>query len=387
MNLFKKKEENLSSEENGNKKKIGNWKIFLFIVAVLFVFGGLFLWKTGNVLHKITTKGNIFSSIAKSLPGSKNELKGEKDGRINILLLGMRGEHVDGGGLLADTIMVASIFPEKKEISLVSIPRDLYVTVPGTNDKQKINAVYFYGEENEHNGGGIKNMKKIIEEITGQPIHYAIAINFKGFEQAVDAIGGLDIHLNEPFSEPLQFHQEHVCDPNVFTVKSGNFEVKKNEKGKIVAQYPLCYNHDEECGGVFSLPAGNIHLDGEKALCYVRSRMTSTDFDRARRQQEIIKLFKEKLLSTGTLTNFNKVNALLNSLGDNVKTDMEGWEMKKLLDIYKDMDDQITIKQKVLENSEEGLLYAPQNTSPQQGYILLPRGDNYNRIKDLFSNI
>ncbi len=385
MRLFKKK--GINSLEVKNMKKSNKKQIILIIVVIIFLTGGLFLWKTGHILNKITTKGNIFSSIAKSLPGVKNELKGEKEGRINILLLGMRGEHVTGGGLLADTIMLASIAPEKKEVSLVSIPRDLYVTVPETNDKQKINAVYFYGEKKEHNGGGIKNMEKIIQEITGQSVYYAIAINFKGFEQAIDAVGGLDIHLDQPFSEPLQFHQEHVCDDKVFTVSSGNFEVKKNEKGRIVAQYPLCYNHSEECGGAFTLPSGNVHLDGEKTLCYVRSRMTSTDFDRARRQQEILKLFKKKMLNAGTLTDFGKINALLDSLGDNVKTNLEGWEMKKLLDIYEEMGDQIKIKQKVLENSEEGLLYAPQNTTPQQGYILLPRGDNYDRIKSLFSNI
>ena len=390
MKLFGKKETietNADSKVTNSTKKVNKRNIIVIIIAILFLTGGLFLWKTGYVLNKITTKGNIFSSIAKSLPGVKNELKGEKDGRINILLLGMRGEHVDGGGLLADTIMLASIEPEKKKVSLISIPRDLYVTVPDTNDKQKINAVYFYGEKKEHNGGGIKNMQKIIKEITGQPVYYTVAINFKGFEEAVDAIGGLDIYLKEPFSEPLQFHQEHVCDDKVFTVSSGNFEVKKNEKGRIVAQYPLCYNHDEECGGIFSLPAGKVHLNGEKALCYSRSRMTSTDFARARRQQEILKLFKQKLLATGTLTDFKKVNSLLNSLGDNVRTNIEGWEMKKMFDVYEGMGDDITIEQKVLENSEEGLLYAPQNTTKQQGYILLPRGDNYDRIKNLFSNI
>ncbi len=390
MKLFgKNKEKNNEGDliDKSDKKRSGKFKIILGVVIVLLLVGGFLFWKTGHTLNKITTKGGFLSSIARSLPGVKNELKGEERGRINILLLGMRGEHVTGGGLLADTIMVASIVPSQKTVSLVSIPRDLYVTVPGTNTKQKINAVYFYGEEKEHNGGGIKNMEKIVSEITGQPIDYAIAINFKGFEEAVDAIGGIDIHLDKPFSEPLQFHQEHVCDPNVFTVPSGNFEIKKDKKGRIVAKYPLCYNHDEECGGVFSLPAGDVHLDGEKALCYARSRMTSTDFARARRQQEILKLFKKKLLSAGTLTDFGKINKLLDSLGDNVKTDMQGWEMKKMFDIYKEMGDDITIKQKVLDNSEEGLLYAPQNTTPEQGYILLPRGDNYNRIKELFANI
>src|SRR3972149_11979139 len=89
-----------------------------------------------------------------------------------------------------------------------------------------------------------------------------------------------------------------------------------------------------ECAGDFKLPAGDNLLDGDKALCYARSRETSSDFARAGRQQEIIKLIKEKALSLGTLTDFSKINAILNSLGNNVSTNMEAWEMKLLFDLY-----------------------------------------------------
>jgi LCP family protein required for cell wall assembly len=375
----------LINKETTTKKKV------LIVSLVVFLFlGGLAFWKADNILGKISTDSGIFESITKSLPGVESKLAGEEDGRINILLLGMRGEHVNGGGLLADTIMVASIAPETSKVSITSIPRDLYVNIPGESYKQKINYAYFHGEEKEHGSGGIKEMKTVVSNIVGQPIHYAVTINFLGFEQLVDALGGVEIHLDEPFSEPLQFHQEHVCDPNVFTIKSGNFEYKKDERDKIVAQYPLCYNHDEECGGSFALPAGDVQLDGEKALCYVRSRMTSSDFDRARRQQQVIKEIKEKALSVGTLTNMSKINDILNSLGENTRTDMEGWEIKRLLDLYNDMTkegSEIEVTQRVLENSEEGLLYSPTDYPPEVGYILLPRGDNYERIKEMFSKV
>lgn len=376
MNLFK---------EMTTKKKI-----IISIIAVVVVVGGLMFWKADSMLGKISTKGGIFGSITRSLPGVKSTLNGEDEGRINILLLGMRGEGVEGGGLLADTIMVVSIAPETKKVSMVSVPRDLYVTVPETDSQQKINAVYFYGEEKDRGKGGIKYMKQVIGDIVGQPIHYGITINFAGFEQLVDAVGGVDVHLNESFSEPLQFHQEHVCDPDVFTVSSGNFETKIDYRGKVVAQYPLCYNHDEECGGEFNLPAGDVHLDGENALCYVRSRMTSNDFERARRQQEVIQKIKDKALSLGTLTNINKIDSILDSLGNNTRTDLEGWEMKRLLDIYNEMTAEgatIDIKQKVLENTEEGLLYNPTDYPKEAGYILLPRGDSYDRVKEMFSAI
>ena len=95
---------------------------------------------------------------------------------------------------------------------------------------------------------------------------------------------------------------------------------------------------------------------------------------------------KEKALSAGTLTDFSKINGVLNALGDNVRTDMEGWELKQLFDIYQKMGNSAQLTQKVLEDSEEGMLYAPEATK-ETGYILLPRGDNYDKIHALFNTL
>lgn len=362
------------------------FKIVLAVVVILLVGGGIFAWKTENLLNKISG-GGIFQSLIHNIPGVSDELDGEKDGRVNILLLGMRGADMPGGGNLADTIIVASILPKENKIAMISIPRDLYVTVPGTQDKQKINAVHAYGEENGE-GKGLKNMKTIVGEVTGLPIHYAAKINFAGFKQLVDAIGGVEITLDAPFEEPMQFNEPHVCDSQIFTVPTGTFEYKKHVtrtgKVKIVAQYPLCTNPNTECGGDFRLSAGTQTLNGEQALCYTRSRVTTSDFERAKRQQVMIQLIKSKMLSFGTLTDFSKVSKMLDALGDNVKTDMVAWEMQRLYDIYKQMPD-TQIYQRVLEDSEEGFLYYPGESAA--GYILLPRGDNYDKIHDMAANI
>jgi LCP family protein required for cell wall assembly len=367
------------------------------VVAVLVLTGGFFLWRAGSVMDKISMgKGGIFSSVIKSLPGTESKLSGEEDGRINILLLGMRGEHVDGGGLLSDTIMVLSIHPgdgkdDASKASLVSIPRDLYVTVPGTADKQKINAVHFYGEQ-KGKGQGMESMKRVVSEITGQPIQYAVTINFKGFEDLVNSIGGITVHLDEPFAEGLQFHEPQVCDPYVYTVPTkppqyqNKWYVRQDGTRYITKSYLLCYNKDEECGGVFELPVGDSQLDGEKALCYARARYKSNDFERAKRQQEVIKQIKTKALSLGLLSDFTKIDGIMNSLGDNVRTDMEGWEMKRMFDLYQKIGD-AALTQKVLDTTEEGLLYHPENSAPEAGYILLPQGDTYDKIKALFSSL
>jgi anionic cell wall polymer biosynthesis LytR-Cps2A-Psr (LCP) family protein len=268
--------------------------------------------------------------------------------------------------------------------------------VPGTQDKQKINAVHAYGEQKSR-GEGLEDMKTVIGEITGLPIHYAASINFTGFKQLVNAIGGVEVTLDKPFEESMQFNEPHVCD-SFWTVPTGEYQNKiksyhtewingvKKKVGVKVPMYPLCTAPADtlECGGNFKLSAGKQTLDGEQALCFARSRVTSSDFERAKRQQYMIQQVKTKMLSAGTLTDFSKINGMLDSLGDNVRSDMQLWEMQKLYDVYKKIPD-AQVYQRVLEDSEEGLLYAPtENTS---GYILLPRGDNYDKIRGMAQNI
>lgn len=371
------------------------FKITLILIFLAVVALGAVSWKTGSLFNKISLKPGFLSSILHSIPGVKDELKGEKDGRINILFLGMRGEKMEGGGLLADTIMVISLKPGEKKAAQISIPRDLYVTVPGTGDKQKINAVHFYGEQ-KGRGKGLEAMKTIINEVTGLPIHYAVSINFQGFQQLVDALGGVEITLDQPFNEPLQFKGlEQRCDSDtVFTIPSGNIETKKvtRRDGSVgFRKFPLCFANNAssenlECGGEFTLPSGKQTLDGKTALCYARSRVTSSDFERAKRQQLVIQAMKDKLLSSGTLTDFEKINGILNALGDNLRTDMQIWEMKRMLEVYQEKNQgDYQIFQRVLENSEEGMLYNPPENGA--GYILLPIGDNYEKIHTVCQDI
>ena len=99
----------------------------------------------------------------------------------------------------------------------------------------------------------------------------------------------------------------------------------------------------------------------------------------------IIQKIKEKAISMGTLTDFEKTSAMLNVLGDNLKTDLKLWEMKRLYEMEKTMQSPEII-QKVLENSKEGLLYNPPETNGA-GYILLPIGDNYDSISQMFRDV
>lgn len=395
----------LSNNPIPSKKK--RWfRVLLFFVVLGAIGGGVIFWKAGAILNKVSQgNANIFGSLIKSIPGVDKKLMGEDAGRINILLLGMRGEGVEGGGLLADTIMVLSIHPKQNDqdapkASLISIPRDLYVKIPGQDWRAKINATYAEGEKRALHKGGIEDMRTIVGEVTGLDIPYAVTINFQGFKDLVNAIGGVTIHLDQPFEENSQFRGlKHRCDGLKYTVFSGEYEEKRIQRknGTYYAnpkRYPLCYEKmtgaaiaSLECGGDFKLAAGDNLLDGDKALCYARSRETSSDFARAARQQEIIKLIKAKALSLGTLTDFSKVSAMMDSLGNNMSTNMEAWELKHLFDLYQKAGDAGQINQKVLSTEEGGLLYFPERDRyPGAGSIILPLGDNYDRIHELFAN-
>ncbi len=324
------------------KTKFYKKRWFIISVIVLFLlFGGAggFLYKTGYILNKISeSDSSIIGSLLGVLPGVGKAMK-EDDGRVNVVLLGMRGQNIPGGGLLADTIMIVSFVPDENKMALISIPRDLYVKVPGTKTMSKINAVYAFGEENGKRQG-LSQMKKIVGEVSGLDIHYAVALNFIGFKQLVDVVGGIEITLKAPFHETTQF-------------------VKGNE-----------------CGGQFFLPKGVNNLNGEKALCYVRSRENTSDFDRAKRQQVVLQALKAKLLSIGTFADFGKVNSILSTVGNNVRTDMSASEMKKFYNEYSSIQNP-QIYQRVFENSEEGLLMVPQDAPKESGYILIPR-EGYN---------
>ncbi len=398
MNFFKKSDNEQLAHAETAPKKHRIWRVILFFLVLLLIAGGAFAWKTGVTLNKISGgNANFFKSLVKSLPGVEKKLTGEDEGRINILLLGIRGEGVTGGGLLADTIMVLSIHPKENDqdttrASLISIPRDFYVKVPGREEQRKINAVYALGEERAIHQGGMEDMRTIVGEITGLDIPYAVTINFQGFKDLVNAIGGIQVTLEQPFEEALQFREPHVCDPYVFTKPTNppQYEHKyytRTEGTRYIAKsYLLCYNPNLECGGSFKLSAGTNMLDGDTALCYARSRVTSNDFERAKRQQQVIQALKDKALSSGTLTNFDTINKVMDSLGDNIRMNFEVWEIKRLFDLYQKIGAESKLVQKVLDTTEAGLLYNPENSAPEAGYILLPRGDNYDRIRELFKN-
>lgn len=339
------KQKEMLNDESPAKKK---WKKIIIITALVVLgLGGLFYYKASSIFSKISTgRDGLLSGLFKS----EEDVKGVSEGRINVLILGMRGSNMPGGSLLADTIMIVSIKPDENKVAMISIPRDLQADIPGRGTR-KINSAHSFGEE-AGKGKGMELMKQVVEDITGIPIHYVATANFQAMREIVNTLGGIVVHLDKPFSETSQFVE-------------GN-----------------------ECGGVFSLPEGDVKLNGDQALCYSRARYGTSDFDRARRQQDVLISIENKALTLGTLADFSKVNEMANTVGDNVRTTMAPWEMQKLFGIYQKMENPGIIHKVIDNNPENGLLYSTTlDTADGPAYILLPKGGNYDKIKEVCQNI
>lgn len=341
-------EESENFQQSEKPKRSIFKKIVLFASILLFLAlagVGAILYKTGSTYFKISdSKHPIWDNILALLPIEKDSFAGRmisnesflqnEPERVNIAILGMRGEDDPNGGMLADTIMIASIMPRENKLALISIPRDLYIKVPHSEQMKKINFVYAFGQSHDKNG--IKYTEEALEYVSGLNIHYSITVNFEAFKEIIDMLGGITVHVPRALSENTQWQ-----------------------------------------GQPFYVPAGDQKMDGDTALLYARARYSTSDFDRAKRQQEILIAIRNKAVSTGILLNPAKINNLMNIAGDNVKTNLNAWEIKELIKIARNLD-LTDARKKVFDSTEEGLLEAKTGDSGE--YILVPQGSTFSEI-------
>ncbi len=326
-----------------NKKLVT--KVSLFVGSLVLLGVVIFLFTVFDIWGKISERSNNASPILKFFGEdiSPGTLRGEGDGRVNILLIGIGGKNHDGGQL-ADTIMVASIDPINNQLAMLSIPRDLRVPLNG-GGFGKINAIHAYGE-NSSGKSGPQDLKNTVGEILDLPIHYYLRVDFEGFTRIVDELGGIDIDV------PKEIYDANYPDE------------------QMVDYAP------------FYIGVGNQHLDGATALKYARSRYSTSDFDRAGRQQQIIDAVREKALSVGVLANPAKVWSLVGILGDHVRMDMSAKEVSALVSIAKKLDTSKTAS-RVLDNSADG----PLITSNAGGYYLVTRTGDWSEIRQIAHEI
>jgi LCP family protein required for cell wall assembly len=194
-----------------------------------------------------------------AVPPAATRLRANGQDIMNILLLGS-DKDVDPNdpGFRTDVILIVSINRTANSVSMLSLPRDLYVCIPqlGMN---RINIAYEWGEAVGWSpGGGFGLMQETILYNTGIPIHYYARVSLVGFKQIVDTVNGIDIAVDCPIRDSLRW--------------LGNYDA-----------------NNQPIYEPFSLEPGYYHMDGSFALWYARSRKGSSDFDRNRRQQQVLR--------------------------------------------------------------------------------------------------
>lgn len=330
------------------EKKFSSFKKWALISFLLiFVFGGAYFG-----IRAYNSIRNIFAGnadVLNLLGGAQGQLlDGEVEGRVNVLLLGV-GDEDYAGANLSDTIILASYDVKSKSVSMVSIPRDLYVRLPNGN-YGKINASHAYGEQ-ENKGKGPEYATRTVEAVTGSKVHYYARIDFTGMKDIVDALGGIEVYVERSF-----------CD----------YEYEGRSW-----RNPVCFK------------AGMQRMNGETALMYARSRKAAgpegSDFARSVRQQKILVAIKDKAFSAETALNPSRILAVMESSGRHLKTNFSVSEVARVYEISKGIRGGEVINKNL--DPESGLV-VPSN-SINNGYVLIPtegRG-NYRAIHDFIKNI
>lgn len=344
----KTKKKQILKKKRGKKKKKKRrawWRYALGLVILGIVsYLGLQAW---SAFDSIWSKNRTGQSPFLRLFGNveAGELRGEGDGRINILLLGVPGGNHNGRDL-SDTNIVISIDPINKKAAMLSLPRDMWVDIPD-NGSCKLNAVHAYGEQSGEEDGGPNLSKMTVSTILDLPIHYYIRVDFIGVIRLIDAIGGVDVKVEKDIYDPF---------------------------------FPDIYMSGYE---PYSITAGKHHLNGNEALKYARSRYTTSDFDRASRQQQVITASKKKISQTNLLLEPTKLLEIIKIAKHHLRTDLSPSEFKRLAEIIDQIDSQEMVH-KVLDNSETGLLVSDRVNGTS---VLLPAAGDFSEIQSLAHRI
>ena len=334
--------------------RIDKRRIQAFIIITILILAVL---AVGWVMRQLRLKYGLTATMtAATITGDPGPLKAST-GRTNLLILGVGGEGHEGGDL-TDTLMVLSLDPGKKDSVLISLPRDIWL--PALKDK--INAAYHYGEA-KRPGGGLVLAKATVEEVVGTPIHYALLVDFSGFTRLIDLVGGVEVDVAETFTDD---------------------------------KYPIAGKETDECNGdkeykcryeMVSFTKGREHMDGKRALVYVRSRHAvgdaGTDFSRGRRQQAIIMAFKNKVLSPGVLTNWGLLLKLRGAVKEVLVTDMNPAEIILLGRIAQPPLKNVrsaALTQEEPDQGKKGLLVNPPLSKYDGKWVLVPKTNGYDQI-------
>jgi LCP family protein required for cell wall assembly len=262
--------------------------------------------------------------------------------RVNILLLGIDERQSEEGPWRTDTMILVTVDPATQSAAMLSIPRDLWVPIPGFQES-RINNAHFFGDVAKYPGGGPALAKKAVQYNLGIPVHYYVRLNFTAFEKLIDLIGGIDVLVDHTIDDP---------------------------------EYPDSgYGYEP-----FHLDAGQQHLDGRTALKYARTRHDMMgDFGRAHRQQQVMLAVRDKVLTAKMLPQLlPRAGELASTLGNAVQTDLSLQQMLALAKLGSQID-RSRIKSVYIDQT----MTLPYET-PDKDQVLIPLRDEIRKVRDAF---
>lgn len=324
----------------------------LIILILVLITGGWVGFKFAHNFSKIF-KGGLFSIF------DNTQLNGEAQGRVNILLAGYSVDDPNHqGAQLTDSIMIVSVNTRNNTAFLLSVPRDLWVNIPGYS-YQKINAAYEDGQsehfsQSGYPNGGMGLLEEVINQDFGISINYYGLIDYTAFRDAVDAVGGININIQSP-------------DPY------GLYDPYTNLR----------------------LPNGPVTLDGQQALNLARARgdgpgaygFPQGDFSRTANQRLMLVAIKNKALSVGVLSNPVKLSDLFDSLGNNVQTDFTSGDVLQLYNISKKINNNNITSIGLNNVNGKDLLQSYYTYNGEDALIPAAGLDNYSAIQSYVSQL
>ncbi|MBI5877717.1 MAG: LCP family protein [Chloroflexi bacterium] len=257
----------------------------------------------------------------------------DRQERVNILLTGIDRRPGETGGTLTDAIIVVTVDPATKSVGMLSIPRDLWVTIPGFSEN-RINTAYWTGTRARYPGGGFALLKRTIQQNLGIPIHYYVRIDFVGFKKVVDTLGGITVDVPRDLYDPTFPDDRYGYRPLV---------VRK----------------------------GVQRMNGQQALDYARTRHVDNDFGRMKRQQQVIMAIKDQALRLDAIP---KIPALWAAKADMVETDLGLNEVLAFAQMARD------IKSDNIRSGVIGDAETTDWTTPGGAMVLLPNRERVRKV-------
>lgn len=365
------------------KKRLNVWWILTGVLGLILIGVGIFYLNYNKMVVKKNISNNNQQKISPTPTPTPDPLA-----PYSVLLLGYGGGTHDGGKL-TDSIMLAQIRPRDEEVKLISIPRDLWVSIPieeNENIGKKINEAYVIGLDDKQypnkkieftgKAGGGEMAKYVVEQVTGIKPNYFVAIDFDGFGKIVDTLGGIDVRVNQTFDDPFYPIEELKND----TCGKSEEEMKSLEAtmsgDKLEQQYTCRYE-------LLHFDKGIQHMDGTTALKYTRSRHSTIgggDFNRAERQKMVITAIRDKVINIGFIS---KIIPTFQTLTRHITTDIDLTKMTELVSKAEEISKYEIIS---IALTDQNVLVNAKASTGQ--FILSPKtGENdFDEIKNFIKN-